>query len=407
MGMLEPFSDHRPTIREIWRDIGPVQLATGFVAFLFGATGPLAIILSVGKVGGLSDGQLASFVFAVFFINGLITLALTWAYRQPIGIFWTIPGTVLIGPALTHLSFPEVVGAFYVTSLLVIALGWSGLAKKFLQWVPMPIVMSMVAGVFLRFGLDIIRALDSDFALAGAMVAAFLLLSVFPRIARFMPPIFGALVVGAIIAYTSGRLDFSSLNGLEFVRPLVVTPVFSTAALVELVIPLAITIIIVQHGQGLAVLTNAGHTPPMTAITVVTGIGGLLSAVVGAVGSSLTGPTNGLITSAGPKECHYATALVTALIAMLFGLLSPNFTALMLSTPRELIMALGGLAMLRVLQASFVASFKGPFSFGALVCLLVTVADKPLLHIGSAFWGLVAGVAIAALLEPKDFKQLR
>ena len=64
---------------------------------------------------------------------------------------------------------------------------------------------------------------------------------------------------------------------------------------------------------------------------------------------------------------------------------------------------LGGLAMLRVLQASFVAAFAGRFTLGALVTFVVTVADVKVLNIGAAFWGLVAGFAVSWLLERGDF----
>jgi benzoate membrane transport protein len=400
---LEPFHSKRPGFAEILRDTGPVQLATGLVAFLFGATGALAIILAVGTGGGLSQAELASFVFGVFAINGVLTLIMVWLYRQPLCLFWTIPGTVLIGPALTHMSFAEVVGAFYVTSLLVFILGWTGLARRVMQLIPMPIVMAMVAGVFLKFAIDIVRSLHGDFAVAGAMVVAFFALSVLPKVARFMPPIIGALLAGAIIASAAGRFAGVDIGGLALAQPVFTVPVFSAPAMIELVIPLAITIIFVQHGQGLAVLTQAGHPPPLTAVTIMAGAGGLLSAMVGAVGTSLTGPTNGLITSVGPKERHYATAIVTALIAIAFGLLAPTFTKLMLAAPKELIMTLGGLAMLRVLLGAFTSAFKGPFAFGAMVCFVVTVADMPVLNIGAAFWGLVAGMVISVLLERADF----
>jgi benzoate membrane transport protein len=400
---LEPFHPDRPGFARMLRDIGPVQLATGLVAFLFGATGALAIILAVGTGGGLSQADLASFVFGVFAINGALTLVMVWLYRQPLCLFWTIPGTVLIGPALTHMSFAEVVGAFYVTSLLVLILGWTGLARRVMQLIPMPIVMAMVAGVFLKFAIDIVRSLHGDFAVAGAMVIAFFALSVLPKVARFMPPIIGALLAGAIIAIAAGRFAGADIGGLALAQPVFTVPVFSAPAMIELVIPLGITIIFVQHGQGLAVLTQAGHPPPLTAVTIAAGVGGLLSAMVGAVGTSLTGPTNGLITSTGPKERHYATAIVTALIAIAFGLLAPTFTKLMLAAPKELIMTLGGLAMLRVLLGAFTAAFKGPFAFGAMVCFVVTVADMPVLNIGAAFWGLVAGMVISLLLERADF----
>ena len=55
--------------------------------------------------------------------------------------------------------------------------------------------------------------------------------------------------------------------------------------------------------------------------------------------------------------------------------------------------------MLRVLQTAFTASFAGRYSFGALVCFLVTVADVAIFRIGAPFWGLVLGLATSRLLE--------
>ena len=393
----------RPGLGQILRDLGPVQLANGFIGFLFAATGPIAVVLAVGSNGGLNGAQLSSWIFGVFVVNGLITIAMTWAYRQPLCFFWTIPGTVLVGPALKHLGFAEVIGAFYGASLLVLLLGATGLAKRALQWLPMPIVMGMVAGVFLRFGLDVVRALHSDFVIAGSMLAAFLVLSTFTRLGRLLPPIIGALLVGIAMSIVTARLDPTLIGGLTLVEPLLTRPEFSLAAMIELVVPLTITIVVVQNGQGFAVLTAAGHRPPVTAVTIACGIGGLLSAAVGAVGTCLTGPTNGIITSSGQPERHYAAALVTATLAILFGLAAPTFTKLMLAAPKELIMMLGGLAMLRVLLAAFTMSFKGAFALGALVSFLVTVADLAIFNIGAAFWGLVAGTMISWLLERDDF----
>ena len=92
-------------------------------------------------------------------------------------------------------------------------------------------------------------------------------------------------------------------------------------------------------------------------------------------------------------------------LALLFGLLSPVFTRLLLSTPPAFIAALGGLAMLRVLQTAFSASFGGKFALGALVTFLVTVADVPIFNIGAAFWGLMLGFLVSWLLERGDFRR--
>jgi len=403
---LETVSRNRPALRQIFHDLGPVQIANGFVGFLFAATGPVAVVFSVGAAGGLSETQLASWLFGIFVINGAITLAMTWAFRQPLCFYWTIPGAVLVGPALKHLSFPEVIGAFYATSLLILGLGLSGALKRAMQWVPMPIVMGMVAGVFLKFGLDIVRALHGDLGVAGAMLATFLLLSALPRAGKALPPIVGALIVGVVLALVTGRLDPAAISGLKFAEPIVTAPVFSGNAILELVVPLAITILVVQNAQGFAVLTQAGHAPPVSAITLACGVGGLASAAVGAVGSCLAGPTNAIITSSGERDRHYAAALLTGFISILFGLFAPTFAMLMLAAPKELVMMLGGLAMLRVLLGSFTTAFKGPFALGALTSFLVTVADLPVLHIGAAFWGFVAGLAVSWLLECHDFQKI-
>jgi benzoate membrane transport protein len=66
-------------------------------------------------------------------------------------------------------------------------------------------------------------------------------------------------------------------------------------------------------------------------------------------------------------------------------------------------MTLAGLAMLRVLQAAFMVSFKDRFTLGALVSFLVTVTDMGILNIGAAFWGLLAGFAVSRWLERGDF----
>ena len=190
--------------RQIRTDFGSTYAANALIGFIFAATGPVAVILAVGTRGGLSPQELASWVFGVFFVNGLVSLLMSWRYTTPLAFGWTIPGTVLVGPALQHLTFPEVIGAFYVTSALVLVLGLSGWVKRLMAALPMPIVMGMVAGVFLRFGLDIVRALHSDVAIAAPMVAVFLLLSARADWGKRLPPVIGALLVGALAVAISG-----------------------------------------------------------------------------------------------------------------------------------------------------------------------------------------------------------
>src|SRR3954471_1788580 len=186
-----------PGPRQVRADFGGVYAATAVVAFLFSCTGPVAIILSIGAAGGLSEADIASWLFGGFFLNSLISIGFSLAYRQPLVFLWSIPGAVIVGPALTHLSFPEVIGAFLVAGAAMLLLGLSGWVRRAMDAAPMPIVMAMVAGVFLRFGVGLVQAFGQDLAIALSMTATWLALSLSPRLK--IPPLIGALVVGAVI----------------------------------------------------------------------------------------------------------------------------------------------------------------------------------------------------------------
>jgi len=392
-------------IRRFAADFGGLYAANALVAFIFAATGPVAVILAVGALGGLSESDLSSWIFGAFFVNGLMSIAFCLRYRQPLVFFWTIPGTVLVGPALGHLSFPEVIGAFIATGVLMMALGLSGWVRRCTEVAPMPIVMAMVAGVFLRFGTGLVYAVRDDLAIAAPMVLAFVVLSASKKLGRMLPPVIGALLVGALCIFALNKFDSGETALFRLAVPNLYQPAFSWRAMIELVIPLAITVLVVQNGQGFAVLTAAGHKPPVDTIAVACGAGSVAAAFTGSVSSCLTGPVNAIISSSGEKQRHYTAGAMVGALALLFGLLSPVFTRLLLSTPPAFIAALGGLAMLRVLQTAFGVAFGGKFALGALVTFLVTVADVPIFNIGAAFWGLVLGFAVSWLLERGDFRR--
>src|SRR5579862_4212349 len=215
-----------------------------------------------------------------------------------------------------------------------------------------------------------------------------------------LPPVIGALLVGALCIFLLHKFSSGDAALLNLRLPNLYLPAFSWQAMIELVVPLAITVLVVQNGQGFAVLTAAGHKPPIDAIAAACGAGSIVTAFVGSVSTCLTGPVNAIITSSGERQRHYTAGVVVGILALGFGLLSPVFTRLLLSTPPAFIAALGGLAMLRVLQTAF----GGKFVLGALVTFLVTVADVPIFNVGAAFWGLVLGFAVSWLLERSDFR---
>src|SRR5699024_1017160 len=151
-------------------------------------------------------------------------------------------------------------------------LGWTGLIGKIMAVLPPTIVMAMVAGIFLRFGLDLITAATGDPLIALPMIILFVVLSMMPKIAAVAPPVAMAAVVGTVVAILSGALGSGILDNGVIATPVFTTPEFSFAAMTELVIPLAITVVIVQNGQGIAVLSAAGHKPAVNLAAAASGL---------------------------------------------------------------------------------------------------------------------------------------
>jgi benzoate membrane transport protein len=411
MAIFEAIARPVPGIGRMIGDYRGFNLATGVVSFLFACTGPVAIIISIGlqHPDKVPEGAIESWIFAGLGLSGVVTIVCSMLYRIPLAYGWTIPGSVLVLAALNNMSYAEMVGACIVTGLLILLLGVTGLVKRVMEAVPLPLVMAMVAGIFLRFGLDIVRAftVDGVFWIALAAVGAYILSSFWKAVGRFFPPVFAALIAGTVAALATGQFNLQSELEFAVVEPILIEPAFSVSAIVELVIPMAIAVLVLQNAQGIAVLSNVGHKPPINTITNVCGIGSVVYAVLGSVNTCLTGPVNAIVASSGPLEKHYLGAVTWGAFAILFGLFAPVATTLALAFPAAFILMLGGLAMLRVLESSFVAAFKGRYTLGALVVFLVTVADVSIFSIGAPFWGLVFGVATSLLLEQDHFRAER
>src|SRR4029077_20925917 len=85
-----------------------------------------------------------------------------------------------------------------------------------MQTVPLPIVMAMVAGVFLRFGIDLVLAFRDALWIAAPMSIAFFAVSAAGPLARGVPPLIAALAAGAIAIWLLGA--FRPPAGALFAR---------------------------------------------------------------------------------------------------------------------------------------------------------------------------------------------
>ena len=434
-------------VKNFYKDITRENITNGFVAFLFAVTGPVAIMLLVGTKTDLTNQELSSWLFGAFAINSLISIVFSFWYKQPLVFMWSIPGIILIGSSIENYSFNEIVGTYVVTGIFLTFLGLTNILTWINKKIPVEIVMGMVAAIFLQFSLNWLYSLKETPILSGSMTITYFVIYAIPLLQRIIPPLLGSLVVGIFVIFNSNQPEvFNNLNFSPII-PTIFVPEFNLNANIELVIPLAITVLFIQNGQGLAILKSAGHKTYIKPFTVACGIGSIINSFFGTVSSCLTGPVTGIIVSddnnknnikvtdankligtervqtlvnrhgeetfiEGIKEYkksiaikrHYTSGIIFALLCITFGIFSPFFTGFISSCPPGFIASLGGIALLIVLKNTFISAFSGSFSFGALVSFLITMSDLTILNIGSPFWGLVGGLLICKIYEKKEKK---
>jgi benzoate membrane transport protein len=394
------------SLKDLPRYLTLAAVSYGATAWLFAVTGPFFIYVNAAKLGNLSVAEFNSWIFGGYFICGLLSLLMTLYYRQPLLAAITIPGGVLTGAALTHLTFSEVIGAYLLTGVFITALTASGAIRKATDWLPLPITMAMVAAVLLPFGMGILSAFKETSLLSAVTFSAFLAASLMPKLAERVPPVLVAIVVGL---FTSTWLDLTSWQNITMglAEPILFAPTFTIAAAAELILPLALTVVAVQNAQGMAILTHMRYQPPVNAVNHMSGLGSIMVGIFGSQSVCLAGPMTGIVSSPqiGAVEGRYAAAVVTGLLWMVFGLFAPMATALSQILPGALIKLLAGLALLEVLTRSFNAAFTGKFRLGALFTFIITLSGIELFKIGAPFWGLIGGASISLLLEREDFSQ--
>ncbi|MNS41358.1 Inner membrane protein YdcO [compost metagenome] len=258
----------------------------------------------------------------------------------------------------------------------------------------------MLAGVLLNFGMGIFSNVALQPGLVLAMCATYLLCRRWaPRYAVLL-----VMVVAIALAFALDmiRLDLLDWRLTEFVWT---TPTFSMQAVVSLGIPLFVVAMASQNLPGLAILQAAGYRPPASRIVAATGLLGLLAAPFGAHSVTMGAISAAICT--GP-EAHpdpgkrYIAAATYGLGYVALSLVAGAVAVFFQALPAALLAALAGLALLGTIMGGMSAAMVNPQRReAALITLLATASGFSFWGIGSAFWGLVAGLLAHAAFEFK------
>ena len=390
---------------QFFKDLSLSAFVAGFVAVLVGFTSSVAIVFQAAQSFGATPAQITSWIWALGLGMGLCSLVPSLLLRKPVMVAWSTPGAAVLATAGAAGSFSmgEAVGAFMVCSLLVILVGATRGLERVADRIPMEIASALLAGVLARFGIQAFAAAQTALPLVLLMVGAYL-------VARRMAARYAVVVtlmVGILWVLMTGQMAWS-MEPVRLAMPVFVAPQWSVSAIVSLAIPLFVVTMASQNLPGMAVIRASGYELPVSRLITMTGWASLVLAPFGAFALNFSAITAAICM--GP-EAHedrskrYTAAASCGAIYIVIGLFGALVTGLLTSFPKELVVAIAGIALLSTIGNGLASALRDErHREPALITFLVTLSGITLMDIGSAFWGVVAG---SLALFVQQYKQSR
>ena len=381
------------------RDQSLSAVAAGFVTVLVGFASSAAIVFQAAQALGASPAQTASWMWALGIGMGLTCIGLSLRWKVPVVTAWSTPGAAMLMGVTAGLPLSDAIGAFVLAAVLTAIAGFSGLFERMLSRIPVALASGMLAGVLLRFGMDTFVAVRTQPLLVLAMLAVYLAARRWrPRYAVIL-----TLLAGIVVAAGNGTLHLAGVD-VALARPVWTTPTLSMAAVLGIALPLFVVTMTSQNVPGVAVIRASGYSVPLSPTIGWIGALNVLLAPFGAYAMNLAAITAAICMGAEAHEDkarRYMAAVWAGVFYLLIGLFGATVASLFAAFPKELVMAIAGIALLGTLGSSLIAALREDGEReAALVTFLVTASGLSLFGIGAAFWGLLAGVIVRLALRP-------
>ena len=377
---------------QFFKDFSLSALSAGFVAMLVGVTSSVALVFQAAQSFGATPAQITSWMWALGWGIGLCCAVPSLLLRKPVMVAWSTPGAAVLAAAGLSggFSMGEAIGAFMLSAALIGLFGFSGWFEKLMARIPAAIAAALLAGVLARFGLQVFESAQTAWVLVVSMLLAYLLTRrLFPRYAVMV-----TLLAGIVCAALQGTMQWEQVQW-SLALPQWTTPEFSWQATISLALPLFVVTMASQNLPGVAVIRSTGYALPVSKLVGMTGVGTLLLAPFGAFSINLSAITAAMCM--GPEAHHdmarrYTAAVWCGVLYILMGIFGAVVASVLAAFPRELVIAIAGLALLSAISGGLVNAMQQESSReAALITFLVTLSGVVIAGIGSAFWGVVAG----------------
>ncbi len=375
-----------------FKDLSLSACIAGFVAVLVGFTSSVAIVFQAALAFGATPEVVTSWMWALGLGMGLCSAIPSMVLKKPVMVAWSTPGAAVLATAglAGGFTMAEAVGAFLVCGGLIVLFGVTGWFEKLMNRIPVAIASALLAGVLARFGLQAFAAAQTALVLVLLMLASYLVMKrLAPRYA-----VVATLAVAIFYVALRGQMQWASVT-LSFAMPVFTAPHFTLPAIVSLALPLFIVTMASQNLPGVAAIKAAGYEMPISRLITVTGVAMLVLAPFGAFALCLSAITAAICM--GPEahedpDKRYTAAVSCGALYVLIGVFGAAITGLLTAFPKELVVAIAGLALLGTIGSGLAVSLADErHREAALITFLVTLSGVEIAGIGSAFWGVVAG----------------
>ena len=377
---------------QFFKDLSLSAFTAGFVAVLVGFTSSVAIVFQAAQAFQATPAQITSWMWALGLGMGLCSLLPSLWLRKPVMVAWSTPGAAVLATAglAGGFSMAEAVGAFMVCAALITLAGVTGWFERIMGRIPMEIASALLAGVLARFGLQAFAAAQTALPLVLLMLGSYLLAR------RFLPryAVVCTLAVAILYVAVRGQMAWSAV-AFELATPQFTMPQFTWSALVSLALPLFVVTMASQNLPGVAVMRATGYQMPVSGLITLTGLATLVLAPFGAFALNFSAITAAICM--GPEahenpERRYTAAVSCGAIYVVIGIFGAVVTGLLTAFPKELVVAIAGLALLGTIGNGLSVALRDEgHREAALITFLVTLSGVVIAGVGSAFWGVVAG----------------
>ncbi|GAB6989929.1 benzoate/H(+) symporter BenE family transporter [Paenibacillus pini] len=372
------------------------NIAAGMLSALMACTGGAILIINTAERMGLTQPQLISWLFIVYFVGGSLNIWLSIRYKIPFAGAHSITAAAFLSSAAVHFSLQELAGSFMMAGGLIAILGLSGIFNTLLELIPKPLIDAMLAGLILHYVVQIVPAFKEAPFIGGLAIIGFFLV---PKLSKSIPPLMGVLILGGVGLYFG--YDFTSISSVPFSWPHLVIPSFTMNGFLSISIPIAVLVLSNDLAVALAALKKNGYEPPVNKTIALSGIGTSIVSLFGGHAVNIGGMMTALCSSeeAGSKETRYRAAIISGILVALFGFFAWKVSIIIQVLPAFFITLITGFSLVSVLLNSLQSSFsESSYRYSILFAFVIAIANVSFLGISSAVWSLLVGVITAKVL---------